>query len=501
MTQQTFGSPLIAPDLLARQLRMRQNMEYGQNLLNQGMQTPQGQMVSGHFVAPSPLQYIAQGLKAWTGRRTLDRLPTEAADMQRQMLGRVLGRFNLGGSVDTQPGAGVVQPSASQGSSAPDAQAFPVGPSGTPQQPPVQSQSALSPQMYAAGLRAPQGSANSPQQPIPQQMGQTPATQPMTLPGLSVEQSRSALLNLGPQEYTKLYAAQFSPTRDQRNLSFLSPDQRNRLLEGQYLQKATGDGTQRVLGADGRVYAVPVPGYAPAQATLQGGIAAAQQRAKADNTPLETVDPATGQTVYRTAGQIVRDAQTGKPAVSSRNPITQSSAIKLNDNFVTNDYQPTVTAGNAAQDMLSNINALRSIPITTGWGANAQAAAANVLTSMGMASDKVRQYASSAQAFRSIAMAQVNKVLNLAKGPQTDQDARRAQQTFASLQNTPQANAFILDYAQAAADMQARKAAYYQQMLPLAQKSGDLTRVSREWQKIQGSIWDDPVMSKWRGEK
>lgn len=473
MAQQSFTpqfpSPFIPPSLLAQQLRMQQGAQWGQQMLQEGQQVPQGQMVSGHYVAPSPLQYLAQGLKTYAGRKAVDDLPDQYSQLQRQLMANELGRFNLGGVVDNQPGAGA---------GAPAAQAFPVGPSGTPQQPPA-----------------------SPSGATPKQLGQTLAGNPMTLPGLSVDQSRNALLTLGPQEYMKRYAAQFEPTQDQRNLSFLPLDQRNHLLEGQYLQKATTDGTQRVLGADGRISAVPVPGYAPAQAALQGGITAAQEGAKADLTPLATIDPTSGQTVYRTAGQVVRDAQAGKPAVASRNPITQSSAIKLNDNFVTNDYQPTITAGNSAQEMLSNINAMRSIPITTGWGTGAQAAAANVLTAMGMASDKVSQYASNAQAFNSMAMTQVNKVLNAAKGPQTDQDARRAQQTFASLGNTPQANAFILDYAQAAADMQARKAAYYQQMLPMAQKAGDLTRVSREWQKIQGSIWDDPVMNKWRKEQ
>jgi len=257
-----------------------------------------------------------------------------------------------------------------------------------------------------------------------------------------------------------------------------------------------GMAIEPVVNADGSISVKAAPGSVDAYSKFRN----ADEAATASHDLVKTVGP-DGNTIYQTREQIIQGTQGIKPAVASRNPITQSSQIKLNDNFVTNDYQPTVTEGTAARDMLSNINAMRSIPITTGWGSDAQAAAANVLASMGLASDKVNQYASNAQAFRSIAMAQVNKVLNLAKGPQTDQDARRAQQTFASLQNTPQANAFILDYAQAAADMRARKAAYYQQMLPYAQKSGDLTRISREWQKVQGSIWNDPVMDKWRKEQ
>jgi hypothetical protein len=42
--------------------------------------------------------------------------------------------------------------------------------------------------------------------------------------------------------------------------------------------------------------------------------------------------------------------------------------------------------------------------------------------------------------------------------------------------------------------MDARKAQFYQDALPIAQTNGDLTEIDRRWQKIQGSIWSDPVL-------
>ena len=89
-------------------------------------------------------------------------------------------------------------------------------------------------------------------------------------------------------------------------------------------------------------------------------------------------------------------------------------------------------------------------------------------------------------------------VLGSQKGQQTEGDADRASKTFVSLKNTPEANTFILDLAEAKANQDARKAQFYQDALPQAQKEGDLMRIDREWRNIQGSIWNDPVLGRWQ---
>lgn len=91
---QNFASPALAPDLLARQLRMQQDAQYGQRMLDEGSQMPQGQMVSGHFVAPSWSQYLAQGLKSYLGRDTMNRLPDQMAGMQQAQQDYDRQRFN-----------------------------------------------------------------------------------------------------------------------------------------------------------------------------------------------------------------------------------------------------------------------------------------------------------------------------------------------------------------------------------------------------------------------
>ncbi|MDM0007895.1 hypothetical protein QTI51_24610 [Variovorax sp. J22G73] len=190
-------------------------------------------------------------------------------------------------------------------------------------------------------------------------------------------------------------------------------------------------------------------------------------------------------------------AGTARPFMTSRNPVTQQSRIALNDNWIKNSYQPTVESGRAASDALTNVQALRSINMNTGWGAEAKASAAGVLAGLGVAPASVEMFAANAQKFQSVAMDRLMKKQVEQKGTATEGDAKRIGQTYVALQNTPAANDFILDLAQAQANQDQRRAQFYEAALPLAQKAGDLTRVDREWRKIQGSIWADPTLQRW----
>ena len=183
--------------------------------------------------------------------------------------------------------------------------------------------------------------------------------------------------------------------------------------------------------------------------------------------------------------------------MASRNPVTQNSAIALNDNWIKSTYQPTLDAGKTAGDLQASIQSVRNINMNTGWGTENKAAAAAMLEGLGINIGSSKLYAENAQKFQSVAMDKLLSTLAAQKGTQTEGDSTRAQQTFVKLSNTPNANAFITDFAQAKANMDQRRAQFYEQALPLAQKSGDLTRVDREWRKIQGSIWADPILQNW----
>ena len=184
--------------------------------------------------------------------------------------------------------------------------------------------------------------------------------------------------------------------------------------------------------------------------------------------------------------------------VAGRNPVTQQSQIALNDNWIKNTYQPTLDSGRSAANTLSGIEAIRNIDLNTGWGSETKAIAAGILEGLGIAPGAAAMYAANAQKFQSVAMDKVNSELLLQKGVQAKDDAERAKATYVALRNTPEANQYILDYAQAKANMDQRKAQYYEAALPLGQKSGDLTRVDREWRKVAGSIWADPILQRWK---
>ncbi len=184
--------------------------------------------------------------------------------------------------------------------------------------------------------------------------------------------------------------------------------------------------------------------------------------------------------------------------MAKRNPVMEQNAMKINDNWITNTYQPTLDSANGARDMSNAISAIRNIDLKTGWGTEAKAAAASVLSGLGIAPANAQMFAANSQKFQQVAMDRLQKNLMQQKGPQTEGDANRASKTFVSLANTPEANAFILDYAQAQANADLRKADFYREALPLAQQGQDLTRVDREWQKVSGSIWDDPLMQRWK---
>jgi hypothetical protein len=175
----------------------------------------------------------------------------------------------------------------------------------------------------------------------------------------------------------------------------------------------------------------------------------------------------------------------------------------LNKDWIDNTYKPVKALGESAQARIEQANIARAALSKGlgGWGDQTKAAAANVLSGLGLASDKVKDYAADAQIFQKVAMERLWSTLNDAAGPQTEGDANRASKTYASLSNTPKANAFILDLAQAQAERDKMRANFYNHAQPVAKAKGDLTEVDREWQTRMPSIFDMPSMKSWQGMK
>jgi len=163
---QQFAAPTLAPDLLQRQLGLQQRASLAQGLINQ--EPLQGQMVSGHYVAPNPLQGLARALQMYAGYRDLAELPKEYSDLQNAQRQQDMAMFGLGDR--NQAIAQAMSQGGADGSS--------VG-----------------------------QSAQATGQPMMQ-----------LLPGQSAEQSYRAYSMLGPQEYAKQLLKLGAPTDTQRDL-------------------------------------------------------------------------------------------------------------------------------------------------------------------------------------------------------------------------------------------------------------------------------------------
>lgn len=86
MAQANFFAPGFDDQMEAQNIERQR--QYAQALMSQGQQQPQGQMVSGHFVAPSWTQSLASVLKAYQGGKGM----READAKQKALAEAVRGR-------------------------------------------------------------------------------------------------------------------------------------------------------------------------------------------------------------------------------------------------------------------------------------------------------------------------------------------------------------------------------------------------------------------------
>lgn len=180
--------------------------------------------------------------------------------------------------------------------------------------------------------------------------------------------------------------------------------------------------------------------------------------------------------------------------------LTSENAGKVNDVWLKSSYTPLVESKGALTGTIDSINQSRAAMNAmggTGWGTETKAAAASVLTGLGIGGKNAEMYATNAQTFQQAAMTRLQAELQQQKGPQTEGDSTRQAATYAALKNTPQANAYLLDSAQAKAERDLMKARFYESALPIASKKGDLQEIDREWNKRAPSLFSMPSMQKW----
>lgn len=479
---------MMGPDVTKQQYELQQNQRYADILMQQAlMEQPQGQMVSGHYVPPSPVQGLAQLLKAYVGRRASDLVPEKQAALAASQQQQVQNMFGLGG--------GTTQPQARDLSLAGGAMQGDVGPTNTNAQ-------------RMEGVQAGQASA----MPIPAGMDR-----------------RTAMMQymINPQAYATALGTHSSPTEIQKiaAASGFAPGspQYQALMQGNlaksnYIAPTTVAPGAGVLQAgqmqpsfyapkDGMVtdprtlQTYLQPGFTQAAGAINQAQAAGTGTGRAQTTfatrfnPLTRRMEATTEAANMGLPTLGGVNQSGnQPAIISEDPVVVKAGEQLNNQWITGQFEPAIAAGESAKGAMENVRLLKSIDLTTGFGTDAQKTAANVLASFGV--KDAAKFATNAQVFESKIYEGLVDTLAKQKGPQTDKDFANLQKTYASLKNTPQANQFLLDVVEAKAMQDQRKAGYFQKAASIPELRSNLSAITNEWGKVSGSMFDLPIQGK-----
>ena len=126
------------------------------------------------------------------------------------------------------------------------------------------------------------------------------------------------------------------------------------------------------------------------------------------------------------------------------------------------DYNDVATAARVARRSLMSIEGAQGVldkGFTTGFGTETIAKAASVLAALGVQS--AEKYATNAQTFLSEARKVLLDRQLEQKGSQTENDAKRIDESFVRLGNTPEANKFILAVAKAQAEQSSDQQKFY----------------------------------------
>lgn len=490
MAQMNPMAAMYGPDVTRQQYELAQNQRYADMLMQQALQEqPQGQMVSGHYVPPSPVQGLGQLLKAYIARKSTDLIPERQSKLdmaQDEQLRRMVG---LGG--------GTTAPQARDMALAGGAMQGDVGPTNT---------NAVRMQNVQTG----QGSA------VPL-IGENPML------------TYTTLRYGGPQAYAKALVEQQMPTNEMKTLVAAgyrpgTPEfqaaAKNLAFKNAYVSPTvvSEGGSLVPAGASRPTFIAPkggiqinpttgqssvLPGYGPAVGQIQQYESFGRRAGEAGATPASKIDLTTGNTVGTTqadvmgiqgnpyAAQPSPVAEPKAPVVTAINPVVQKAGEDINTSWIKNEYDPAKAAGDSAKNAQNNIRILKSIDLTTGFGTDAQKAAAGVLATFGI--KDAAKYATNAQVFESKIYESLVKTLGDQKGPQTKEDFANIQKTYSRLQNTPQANQYLFDVAEAKAIQDQRKAGYYQKAAAMPQLRANLPEISNQWDKISGSIFDVPL--------
>ena len=165
------------------------------------------------------------------------------------------------------------------------------------------------------------------------------------------------------------------------------------------------------------------------------------------------------QLVKDPSGETIKDYGPPPSGVTVINPGQKAEDVAYGQLVVEQYKDISAAAKNASKNVVAfetNLNILNK-GFTTGFGTETKAAAASVLSALGV--QGAEQFATDSQVFKAAASSAILQKQLEQKGPQTEPDARRIEQTSAQLGNTKEANTFLLKVgiAQAKRDIEQRK--------------------------------------------
>jgi hypothetical protein len=162
------------------------------------------------------------------------------------------------------------------------------------------------------------------------------------------------------------------------------------------------------------------------------------------------------------------------------------------------EYKQLGAAANNARKAMPGIDTAERIlnaGFNTGWGTETQAAAANILASLGVADAK--NYATNAQVFLAQTRTVTNDRLLDQKGPQTDNDFKRTEEIGARLGNTADANKFLLAVNRAINNQTIEKHRFFTKWVS---KNDSLRGAEQAWQDSpagRASLFDRPELKQY----
>ena len=221
----------------------------------------------------------------------------------------------------------------------------------------------------------------------------------------------------------------------------------------------------------------PLP-YAPKEAMDQFFPNAPQLSGDAENLAVILGRTPTAQELmsYRQSGRSVTNVNTGDRAFD-----------KAMGEQWAKGYDGLFTAARTAEEGMPTIEAgraiLNSADFQTGKLEPAKMWAAQVASGLGIDPNKLGlESAASGEAFQSVVMKNLLNELAKQKGPQTEGDAARALKANIQLGNTPEGNAFILDYAEALNRRTIEKAQWVYEA-GTKKYNGDVYKAEQDWNK------------------